>query len=64
MLEVVLTEAASVDARTNAVTEFLGESSLCRARALDSIPSEERKGSLHGVPVSFKVKTDTAVFQL
>ena len=45
--------AATADARTNCVTEFLASAEE-EATRLDAIPAGER-GRLHGLPVSLKV---------
>ena len=54
VVEAFLAKAVEVDRRTNAVTEFL-EDAVERARDLDAVP-KARRGPLHGIPVSFKVR--------
>ncbi len=54
VLEAFQAKAVEVDARTNAITEYL-EDAADRARELDALPKDKR-GPLHGVPVSLKVR--------
>ena len=55
VLEAFIAKTVQVNKDTNAIVEFIDEA-LERARALDKVPKEKR-GPLHGIPISLKVKT-------